>query len=237
MEIDTSLDFRTDTPGYPKRDPDVHSPTLRRYHKLLWSKPLPNGRLLHLDDTVRGAYLHHRSELGEFFLSSDSVIPTFTRWGFAKAHPELYPPRENEAFMAISYTIGGMMVFPGNRVQGKWTINQARGCLKKISDRFDLTVECIRRHYAAERSPLADTLARYRDFFVLFESFDGYVEFFLLRDLVNADCSHVKFFMPFDDFQTASVPQDDATYREYRRRSIEFIEARNCRMERYASSR
>ena len=32
---------------------------------------------------VRGVYLHHRSELGEFFLSSDSVIPTFTRWGLA----------------------------------------------------------------------------------------------------------------------------------------------------------
>jgi hypothetical protein len=39
--------------------------------------------------------------------------------------------------MAICYTIGAMMVFPGNRIQGEWTINQARGCLKKISDRFD----------------------------------------------------------------------------------------------------
>ena len=33
--------------------------------------------------------------------------------------------------MAICYTIGAMMVFPGNRIQGEWTINQARGCLKK----------------------------------------------------------------------------------------------------------
>ena len=48
-----------------------------------------------------------------------------------------------------------MMVFPGNRIQGKWTVNQARGCLKKISDRFDLTVECIRRHYARQSSPLS----------------------------------------------------------------------------------
>jgi hypothetical protein len=48
--------------------------------------------------------------------------------------------------MAISYTIGGMMVFPGNAIDGKWTINQARGCLRKISDRFDLTLECIRRY-------------------------------------------------------------------------------------------
>jgi hypothetical protein len=234
MLIDTSFDFRTDAPG---KDPDVYSPTLRQYHKLLWSKPLPRGRGFDLDDAVRGAYLHHRSELGEFFLSSDSVMPTFTRWGFAKAHPELYTEEENGAFMAISYTIGGMMVFPGNRVGGKWTINQARGCLRKISDRFDLTVECIRRHYARQSSPLGEALARYDDFFALFENFSGYVDFFLLQDLVTDDSAAVRFFMPFDDFRTSSVPADDATYREFRRRSIEFIKARNRRIDRYATSR
>jgi len=238
MLIDTSFDFRKDTPDYPKKDPDVHSPTLRRYHKLLWSKELPGGTRFDLDDTRprHEAYLYHRSDLGkEFFLASDSVIPTFTRWGFAKAHPELCTEQENEAFMAISYTIGGMMVFPGNRIQGKWTVNQARGCLRKISDRFDLTVECIRRHYERQSSPLSETLARYDDFFALFESFSGYVDFFLLQDLVTDDRAAVTFFMPFDDFRTPSVPEDDATYREYRRRSIEFIEARNRRIDRHAT--
>lgn len=235
MVIDTSFDFRTDARG---KDPDVYSPRLRQYHKLLWSKPLPSGRPFDLHDTVRGAYLHHRSEHGkEYFLSSDSVIPTFTRWGFAKAHAELYTEEENEAFMAISYTMGGMMVFPGNRIQGKWTINQARGCLKRISDRFDLTVECIRRHYARQSSPLGETLARYENFFALFEDFSGYVDFFLLQDLVTDDCAAVTFFMPFDDFRTASAPEDDATYREFRRLSIEFIEARNRRIERHAADR
>jgi hypothetical protein len=107
MVIDTSFDFRSDTPS--RKDPDAHSPTLRRYHKLLWSKVLPGGALLNLDDAKRGTYLHHRSALGEFFLSSDSVVPTFTRWVFAKAHPEIYTEDYNKAFMAISYTIGGMM--------------------------------------------------------------------------------------------------------------------------------
>jgi hypothetical protein len=170
-------------------------------------------------------YLHHHSKLGEFFLSSDSVIPTFTRWGFAKAHPELYTEEDNKAFMAIAYTIGGMMVFPGNRIAGKWTLNQARGCNKKISDRLDLTLECIRRHYQNQSSPLGTALATYHDFFALFESVSGYVDFFLLQDLVTDDCSAVTFFMPFNDFKTPSVPQDDDTYREYRRRSIEFIGA------------
>ena len=56
------------------------------------------------------------------------------------------------------------------------------------------------------------------------------MSFFLLDDLVADDCS-VKFFMPFDDFRPESVPKDVDTYKEYRRRSIEFIEARNHRIQ------
>jgi len=189
MLIDTSFDFRTDTPA--GKDPDTHSQTLRRYHKLLWSKRLPNGRYFELADTVRGVYLHHRSELGEFFLSSDSVIPTFTRWPSLKHVTGLFSDEENEAFRAIGYTLGGMMVFPGNRIDGKWTVNQARGCLRKISDRLDLTLECIRRYYVGHPSPLEETLARYSDFFALFKSFSGYVDFFMLQDLVTGNCSAV----------------------------------------------
>ena len=38
--IDITFDFRTDTPT--GTDPDALSPTLRSYHKFLWSKPLPD---------------------------------------------------------------------------------------------------------------------------------------------------------------------------------------------------
>jgi hypothetical protein len=74
-------------------------------------------------------YLHHRSELGEFFLSSDSVMQTFTSWTRTSVRyiAELFTEEENEAFDTIGYTIGGMMVFPGNRIDGKLTINGARG--------------------------------------------------------------------------------------------------------------
>ena len=110
--------------------------------------------------------------------------------------------------------------------------HQARGCLRKISDRFDLTLECIRRHYLGLDDPsrLGKTLNRYRAFFALFESFRGYVDFFLLQDLVTDDYSAVTFCMPFDDFNTRSVPRNDDDYKEYRRLSIEFIEARNRRI-------
>jgi len=74
MLIDTSFDFRVDARG---KDPDSHSPTLRKYHKRLWSRPLPGGVPFELRDTTPGVYLHHRSGLGEFQLSSDAVIATF----------------------------------------------------------------------------------------------------------------------------------------------------------------
>lgn len=229
MLLDTSFDFRIDANG---KDPDTRSPTLRRYHKALWSKPLPGGLPFDLDGTTPGAYLHHRSGLGEFWLTSDSVIPTFSRWIALKPITERFPDEEIEEFRTIGYTIGGMMVFPGNVVDGKLTINGARGFHRRIADRMDLTLECIRRHYLGQASPLATTLARYADFFGLFEDFQGYVDFFVLQDLVVDDYSAVRFFMPFDDFTTPSVPTDVDTYRDYRRLSIEFVEARNRRIDR-----
>jgi hypothetical protein len=226
--IDTEFDFRTDARG---KDPDSHSPTLRRYHRLLWSKPLPSGAPFDLSDTTPRVYLHHRStRLGEFFLSSDSVMQTFTRWLSLRPITEQLPASANEEFQTITYTIGGMMVFPGNQIARKPTINVARGFNRSIADRFDLTLECIRRHYVADDSPLALTLARYTDFFALFGDFCGYVDFFLLQDLVAGDGS-VRFFMQFDDFRSPAVPRELRTYREYRRRSIEFVKARNRRIE------
>ena len=68
------------------------------------------------------------------------------------------PRNELEEFIRIGYTIGGMMSFPGNRVDGQMTINAARGFHPRIKDRFDLTVECIRRHYGGADSPLARSL-------------------------------------------------------------------------------
>jgi hypothetical protein len=123
-----------------------------------------------------------------------------------------------------------MMVFPGNQVDGKPTINGARGLHPQIRDRFDLTLECIRRHYLAEPNPLGDTLARYADFFRLFGDFAGYADFFHLQDLVNEVSSTVKLFTPFGDFGERVLPTTLDAYRGYRRRAMEFIESRNRRI-------
>lgn len=224
-DIDVTFDFRRDTPV--GKDPDTHSKTLRRYHKLLWSKRLPCGAFFGLDDGIPGHYLHHRSAVGEFSLSSDAVIPTF-KWH--KRIQTLIPDEELKAFNAVGYTIGGMMVFPGNRIDGKWTINQARGCTGRIGDRFDLTLECIRRHYSNDKSPLSDVLTRYARFFDLFGSFRGYVEFFLLHDLVSADFSVVRISAPFDDFSRSPIPNSVDAYKAYESDARAFIEARNQRI-------
>ena len=66
-------------------------------------------------------------------------------------------------------------------------------------------MECIRRQYLGETSPLAEVLSRYGDFFALFEDFEGYVDFFLLQDLVSDGLSSVRFFMPYAGFGAAWI--------------------------------
>ena len=226
-EIDIAFDFRSDSRG---KDPDTYSPTLRSYHKLLWSKTLPGGADFALDASGRN-YLYHRSDLGEFWLSSDAVVPSFSRNPRMSHIISQIPRGDVDSFNSLGYTIGGMMVFPGNRIGTKMTINQARGCYGSIKDRFDFTVECIRRHYCDESSPLGEVLERYADFFGLFGDFRGYVEHFLLQDLVEDDFSAVRFSTPFEDFHaTSPLPGSVEAYTAYRQRAMDFIAARNRRI-------
>ena len=232
--FDPTFDFRTDAGG---GDPDSTSPTLRAYHKLLWSKPLPSGASFDLDDTTLRAYLHHGSERGEFRLASDAAMPTFIRYQRMADIIRLVPESEREEFDTITYQMGGMMLFPGNTIDGKMTINGAKGFHPRIRDRLDLTVECIRQHYLRGSSPLAEVLSRYGDFFALFEDFPGYVDFFLLQDLVSDDSSSVRFFGPYEGFGASPLPSAVDSYQDYRMSAIAFVQARNRRMTDYAASR
>lgn len=74
MEIDISFNFYTDASG---DDPDSSSLTLKKYHKLLWSKPLLNDKPFDLRDDVGDAYLCNASELGEFSLGSGSITYSY----------------------------------------------------------------------------------------------------------------------------------------------------------------
>ncbi|MBR6398495.1 MAG: hypothetical protein IKS06_06375, partial [Lachnospiraceae bacterium] len=174
---DTAFDFRSDSKG---NDPDSHSPTLREYHQFLWSKPLPYKGELNLDEK-----LVNHSPAGEFRLASDSIIHCFEYWKSYRHIIQQIPKNDIDYFVKQSYTIGAMLVFPAARIDRKPTINGARGMHPWIKDRIDLTLECIRLFYDGKTSPLYACLDRYRNFFELFGDFRGYVEFFLLQDLVN----------------------------------------------------
>lgn len=225
--IDTKSDFHADSNG---RDPDVFSLTLKKYHKILWSKPLPNGKLFNLQDTKDGRYLYHKSELGEFFLGSDAISHSYKKHKRKQWLTQQIPEAVNELYSAGS-TIGASIIFPNNKIDNKQTINGARGCNSKIDDRFDLTLECIRRFYLGINSPLHNAFLRYRDFFDLFGDFRSYVDFFLLQDLVTENYTQIKFYLPFDNFKSAPNFREVADYLLYKKRLIDFIKSRNNRID------
>jgi hypothetical protein len=231
VEFDPTFDFRSEG----GKDPDHDSPTLREYHKRLWSKPLPHGDLFELDVSKGFPRLHHASSRGEFTLTSDSAMQTWSRPG---AWPEMQaviaqiPEQEKEHFLIVAHQIGGKVMFP---IDSKPTINQARGMNPAISDRFDLTLECIRRYYLGETSPLEETLVRYASFFALFEDFKGYTDFFLLQDLVSEDASRVEFLIEFKDFSESPFARTVEEYQKYREKGISFVQSRNRRMAEYVA--
>ena len=222
--IDTSYEFHSDTPL--GKDPDSHSPTLREYHRLLWSKPLPNGEKFALAHDS-GGYLASVNSRHTMPLTSDAIT-TRLRGRARRVIAEVAPA---DLPQDLGYTVGSAIIFPGNRVGRAPTINGARGLHPQIADRFDLTLECIRRHYRAEASPLSAALARYTSFFELFDDFTGYVEFFLLNDLVDRERDQVLFLHPFASFGDPPVPRTVAEYVSYVTASNGFIRARARRID------
>lgn len=78
-------------------------------------------------------------------------------------------------------------------------------------------------------SPLSNLLSRHEEFFNLFKTFEGYVNFFLLQDLLRD--SKVKFFsdqeVPFSRRPAQSNPDE---YLVYASRSMGFVANRNARI-------
>lgn len=230
MVIDTTFNVYTDAQG---GDPDSTSPTLRCYHKFLWSKTLPNGKLFELTNNKSGVYLYHISDLGEFCLGSDAITHSYKNHKRKTWLTQQIQEEVKELFDTGS-TIGAYTLFPNNRIDGQHTINQERGVNSLIDDRFDLTLECIRLFYLGQESPLFDTLLRYKNFFNLFESFTGYIKFFLLDDLVDEN-GEIKFYLPFNNFNTRPTFSNIEDYLIYKKGVMDFLKKRNKRIETYAN--
>jgi hypothetical protein len=231
LPIDISFNFYSDSDG---KDPDSYSPTLKKYHKLLWSKPLPNGKIFTLTDTDSSSYLTYSSTQEVISLSSDSISNSYRdKKALASITSEL--SKEVEEFRNIGSTIGGYILFPGKRIDEKMTINGARGFNAKIADRFDLTLECIRLHYTGAQNPLQEVLTQNSSFFKLFESFAGYVDFFLLQDLVSQNYESINFFTPIKQiFESSPLPATQAEYLQYMYGSTSFTTKRSVRIKKWA---
>ena len=132
-------------------------------------------------------------------------------------------------------TIGAYTIFPNNRIDGNHTINQARGVNSLIDDRFDLTLECIRRFYLGQKSPLYETLLKYKSFFDLFNEFTDYIHFFLLDDLIT-EKQEIKFYLPFDNFKSPPKFSGINEYLIYKKGVMNFIRQRNERINNYVES-
>lgn len=223
-DIDIHFDVRKDSYG---KDPDSASATLRLYHKLLWSKPLPNGQVMKLDEG-KGYYL----KWNDMYFGSDSIIVSFMHYGYKLRDyiqqniPNYSDFREN--YLKKSYTIGGSIIFP----QLRWSMNQARGCSRKISDRWDLTLECIRRYYIGESSPLDTAIFKSKAFFDLFVDFKGYVDFFLLQDCVDENYN-VKFWLKTPLFISDPMPKSLSSYHAWIDAEMDFLSRRQKRIQEY----
>ena len=227
LSIDTTFNFYTDSGG---KDPDSHSPTLKKYHKLLWSKALPNGEIFTLTDTDSSSYLTYKSGREEIALSSDSISNSYrNKKSLSNILKDL--TGEVEKFRNIGSTIGGYTLFPAKKIDCKMTINGARVFNQKIADRFDLTLGCIRLYYLGKPNPLQEVLDQNSSFFKLFENFAGYVDFFLLQDLVDANYESINLFIPIKQiFESSPLPASKEEYLQYMNNSTSFTAKRNERI-------
>lgn len=225
--IDITFDFRSDTPT--GEDPDKYSQTLKAYHQLLWSKALPNGEVMELE---KGSGLYYLT-WKDFDFGSDSIIVELRyqrnkriidEVGRIVGDIEAY----YEELVRRSYSIGGMIIFPKHIN----SMNQARGRNPLISDRWDLTLECIRRYYNGESSPLSKIIENDKEFYDLFVNFKGYVDFFFLQDCVSKDYS-VDIWCGDASFKRSGLPETVEDYFEFIRKEHEFLDKRNMRIQEY----
>ena len=179
-------------------------------------------------------YLVHRTDDLVYSLSSDQISNSMRTTVRMSHITSQVSPEELDEFQYLGATLGGTILFPGKQIDRKITINVARGWNRQIEDRFDLTLECIRRQYAGLPNPLAQTLDVYWEFFELFENFQKYSEFFFLQDLIEN--GRVKFYLPFEDFGQSALPSTLEDYRQYMQNSMDFVRARALRMQKWAET-
>ena len=213
-------------------DPDNKSRSLQKYHSLLWSsRELPNKNFMKLKEGCGCYYL----SWDKFRFGSDSILNIYVHHSNSKIRTiieEIKRKRKDfaqfyENYLRESYTIAGSIIFPKNGVKN--SINTVRGRILK--DRFDLTLECIRRHYCQENSPMSDVMSANNDFFRLFVNFEEYTKFFFLDDLVEK--GKIKFFLGTGNLDGTFYPKNIDEWNQLYEKQMDFLKLRKKRIADY----
>ena len=246
-KYDVNFDFTSDIPGFWQEfwrnpdglghvtnynDPDTKSKKLQSYHQCLWNKEVLKGELKSQTGKNGNLYFSYK----DINLSSDAMINSFRyknlpfnlKESLAKDKKD-YKTFQEE-YIKQSFLIGGMIIFPRHRN----SLNQRRGIHPKIKDRFDLTLECIRRYYMGqgEFNPLKNVLEKDSRFFQLFGDFKGFIDFFLLQDWVS-EKYQINFMLKFDNFESSPLPQNYEDYMILYHKQLKLVQKRNARIEKY----
>ena len=235
--LDFDFDYRLDSGIDPKtgeyRDPDTYSRKLKEDSSILWAKVLPNKKYGRLNLEIIRNVIRGDANGVSFNFSPDSITNCYSRWEKTKCL------RDNDEIKSllgqydkIDYRISSSIIFPVQDDNGSsnWTINKARGCLRKIADRIDFTLECIRLYYLDKNAntPLKKCLNRYDRFFDLFGDFENYVKFFYLDDLVTPNYKNVISFT--GDFNFDHPLPTSENYAFFIEKTIEFLKKRTERI-------
>lgn len=155
--IDLDFDFRKDCKM--GTGPDKYSIKLKEAHRELWSKELPNTKKGKLNLKVEKNRIVGGTGNSQFDFGSDSITICYgKRTTTEEFRRNIEISKLLEDYDAIGYVLSTSIIFPLKDDDGKasWTINRARGCSRRICDRIDLTLECIRIFYLdkSEYTPL-----------------------------------------------------------------------------------
>jgi hypothetical protein len=93
-------------------------------------------------------------------------------------------------------------------------------------------LECIRRYYAGESSPLDTAIFKSKAFFDLFVDFKGYIDFFLLQDCVDENYN-VKFWLKTPLFISDPMPESISSYLAWIDAEMDFLYRRQKRILEY----
>ena len=169
-----------------------------------------------------------------FWFSSDTIIIEMTHLKNKKIIDQVRERISDideyiEHLLHRSYTIGSMVIFPVHNN----SMNQRKGTNPRIADRWDLTLECIRRHYAGEESPLSNVIESDKAFYDLFVDFKGYVDFFFMQDCVSEDYSSVDIWIGDASFKENGLPKTVEDYFKFLVKEHIFLDKRNRRIQEY----